>query len=74
MLRARPYADLPTPSTDSVVGRAERLARGRSLFVVAPFAGRYGVAFVEATIKPGAAGLRRVAARTFTGFIPISVY
>jgi dolichyl-phosphate-mannose-protein mannosyltransferase len=74
MLRARPYADLPTPSTDSIVRRGERLARGRSLFVVAPFAGRYGVAFVDATIKPGRDGLRRVAARTFTGFLPISVY
>jgi hypothetical protein len=74
MLRSRPYAELPTPSQDAVVARAERLARGRILFLVAPWSGEFGTALVNATLKPEAARLRRVAARTFAGSIPISVY
>ncbi len=74
MLHSPPYAELPTPPTDSIVARAKRLARGHSLFLVAPWSGGFGSALVDATLKPQTAGLRRVAARTFAGSIPISVY
>jgi dolichyl-phosphate-mannose-protein mannosyltransferase len=74
MLHSAPYAELPTPPQKAVVARAERLARGHTLFLVAPWSGEFGTALVNATLKPEAAHLRRIAARTYAGSTPISVF
>ena len=70
MLHAAPYAELVTPPADSVARHAERLARGRRLFVVAPS----GLSTLRSMLHPHAAGLREIATEPFGGFVPMSAF
>jgi 4-amino-4-deoxy-L-arabinose transferase-like glycosyltransferase len=74
MLHARPYASLPTPPIHSVIQRAERKARGHSLFVVVGQPHAAASTFVPGLLNPRAARLRLVAERSFPGLFPVSVF
>jgi Dolichyl-phosphate-mannose-protein mannosyltransferase len=71
ILRAPPYSPVPVTAATAVKDRAERIARGRNLFVVA-FGDRTSVASVTAA-GGIAKRFRLVETRTFAGFTPVSV-
>ncbi len=71
LLRARPYALVPSTPPAIVIRQTVHLARGGALFVVT-----FGQnpAFLGSLLKPLPARFRQVQTRTFAGLVPVSVY
>ena len=74
MLHAPPFAPLATPPNDRVVRRAERMARGRRLFVVIGLAGRGASVIVDTLLRQAGARPVLLADESYPGLAPVTVY
>jgi hypothetical protein len=74
MLHGAPYAQLTTPALESVVRRADGMARGRNLFLVIGEAGPGTSRFVTDLVRRPGIHPTLVTRRIFPGFVPLSVY
>jgi hypothetical protein len=74
MLDAPPYAPLAEPPSETVVRQAERMARGRSLFVVLGLGGRPASLIVDALISQAGGRPVLLADESYPGLFPVTVY
>jgi hypothetical protein len=74
MLHAPPYAPLATLPNGTVVRQAERIARGRKLFVVIGLAGRPASLIVDALLSQAGGRPVLLADESYPGLAPVTVY
>lgn len=74
MLHAPPFAPLAAPPNDTVVRRAERMARGRRLFVVIGLAGRAASEAVDTLLSQAGGRPVLLADERYPGLAPVTVY
>jgi hypothetical protein len=74
MLNAPPYTPLAAPPNDTVVRRAERMARGRRLFVVIGLGAPRASEIVNALLSQAGGRPVLVADESYPGLFPVTVY